>query len=65
MAEAAATELLLPLQVRESELNENPNAQNDQTVVERLKIEYNLPEAYVYLGLNEEYNRMARNLLGD
>ena len=65
LAEAAATELLFPLQVRESELNKNPAAKEDQDVVMRLSNEYNLPDLYVCLGLDVRYNEVARNLLGD
>ncbi len=64
-AEAAATELLFPLSVRESELNKKPDAREDQDVVARLVNEYNLPEVYVRLGLDKHYNEIARIVLGD
>lgn len=64
LAEAAAIELLLPMHARESELRQNAYAQRDRTVVERLAKEYNLPEMYVCLGLDENYNIVAKSLFG-
>lgn len=65
LAQAAAIELLFPLSARTQIVTDSPTALDDMSTVNTLAEEYNIPKKFIRLGLDGDYNDLAREFLGD